>query len=234
MKFGIIGSGIVARTIGAKLVELGHEVMISSRDLKGVKKTPMGELSSVNDWVNETGATGNSASGGSFSEAAKFGEAVFNCSSGIHSLEALSAAGSNNLKGKIIVDVSNPLDFSAGFPPTLSVCNTDSLGEMIQRQFPDTKVVKALNMVSAPVMVNPAAIKGDHDLFIAGNDEKAKAWVTSTLLREWLGWKSVIDLGDISNARGLEMYLALWVRLYGAFQQPMFNIHVAKAGTADK
>jgi predicted dinucleotide-binding enzyme len=138
------------------------------------------------------------------------------------------AAGAENLDGKILIDVSNPLDFSKGFPPTLTVCNTDSVGEQIQRAFPGLKVVKTLNTTTCTVMVDPSRVPGEHDLFVSGDDAGAKATVTAFLKREF-GWKHVIDLGDITTARGTEMVLPLWVRLYGAFQSPFFNFHVVRA-----
>jgi predicted dinucleotide-binding enzyme len=150
---------------------------------------------------------------------------VFNCTAGIASLEALKAAGAQNLQGKVLVDVSNPLDFSRGMPPTHSVCNTDSLAEQIQRAFPTAKVVKSLNTVTAALMVDPSLIPGVHTMFVSGNDTKAKAEVID-LLKTGFGWKEVIDLGDITAARAQEMYLALWVRLYGKFKTPNVNIHV--------
>jgi predicted dinucleotide-binding enzyme len=187
----------------------------------------MGARSSTNDkaaaWVKATGA---GASAGSFGDAAQFGEIVFNCTNGAGSMAALDAAGDANLRGKILVDVSNPLDFSRGMPPTLLIANTDSLGEQIQRTHPDAKVVKALNTMNCNVMVNPGLVKGEHDVFISGDDAGAKAKVTE-LLRSF-GWKNVVDAGDISAARGQEMLLILWARLFGALQTPTFNFHVAR------
>ncbi len=143
-------------------------------------------------------------------------------------LEALKLAGERNLTDKILIDIANPLDFSRGFPPSLSVCNTDSLGEQIQRAFPGAKVVKTLNTTNALVMVDPAKVAGgDHDLFVSGNDAAAKARVTE-LLERWFGWNSVIDLGDITTARGPEMLLAIWVRLYGTLGTGMFNFKIAR------
>jgi predicted dinucleotide-binding enzyme len=143
-------------------------------------------------------------------------------------LEALKAAGEANLKGKILMDIANPLDFSKGMPSSLSVSNTDSLGEQIQRAFPEVKVVKTLNTVNAYVMANPRQLAdGDHHVFVSGNDAEAKAQVTD-LLKNGFGWKQVIDLGDITSARGAEMYLLLWLRLFGALQTPMYNIKVVK------
>jgi predicted dinucleotide-binding enzyme len=172
------------------------------------------------------GQHGSRASQGTFAEAASFGEMVFNCTSGMVSLEALRSGGSANLAGKVLVDVANPLDFSHGMPPTLSVCNSDSLGEQIQRAFPDAKVVKALNTMNAGVMVNPSSVPGDHDVFICGNDAGAKSQ-TSDLLRSF-GWRTIVDLGDISGARGVEMLLPLWLRLMGTFKTATFNFHIAR------
>ena len=138
-----------------------------------------------------------------------------------------NAAGAANLDGKVLVDISNPLDFSKGMPPSLLVCNTDSLGEQVQRAFPGAKVVKTLNTVNAELMVDASKVKGEHTLFMAGNDAGAKNQVRQ-VLTEWFGWKDVLDLGDITMARGTEMYLPLWVRMYGALQTPHFNIKVVR------
>lgn len=126
------------------------------------------------------------------------------------------------------MDVSNPLDFSSGMPPSLSVCNTDSLGEQIQRAFPNARVVKTLNTINANVMVNPLLVAGgDHDVFVSGDDADARARV-SELLKSWFGWRSVIELGDITTARGTEMMLPVWVRLWGALGTPMFNFKISR------
>jgi 8-hydroxy-5-deazaflavin:NADPH oxidoreductase len=202
VKIGVLGTGIVGTTIATKLRELGHDVLIGSR-------------SAGDDAVP-------------FAEAAAHGELVFNCTAGVASLEALQAAGDENLNGKILVDVANPLDFSQGMPPRLTVCNDDSLGEQIQRAFPEAKVVKALNTISAQLMVEPGRVAGEHDLFMCGNDDGAKAAV-SKLLQEF-GWPAerILDLGDITAARGQEMYLPLWLRLMmGVAGGPDFNIRVA-------
>jgi predicted dinucleotide-binding enzyme len=176
------------------------------------------------EWVQQNG---KSASQGTFADAAAFGEINFNCTNGVASLDALKQAGEENLRGKILIDIANPLDFSHGMPPTLSVCNTDSLGEQIQRTFPDAKVVKTLNTVTCNVMVNPALVKGDHDIFVSGNDAAAKAQV-STILKEWFGWQSIIDLGDITTARSAEMLVVVWVTLMMKYQTPVFNFKVVK------
>jgi predicted dinucleotide-binding enzyme len=215
MKFGVLGSGMVGSTIATKLVSLGHEVKLGSRDATNEK---------ARAWV---ASAGRGASQGSFADAAAFGEIVFNCTAGVGSLDALRSAGASALRGKVLVDIANPLDFSKGMPPTLFVSNDDSLGETIQRTFPEAKVVKALNTVNAGVMVNPGRVPGDHDVFVSGNDAAAKAQVVR-LLKDEFGWKNVIDLGDITTARGTESYLHFWLRLYGALQTADFNIHVVR------
>jgi hypothetical protein len=179
------------------------------------------------EWVKKAG---RGASQGTFADAASFGEVVFNCTSGNVSIEALKIAGAQNLKGKVLIDISNPLDFSKGMPPTLTILNTDSIGELIQRTFPETKVVKTLNTMTAALMVDPKLVPGDHDVFMSGNDSQAKALVQRIL--EEFGWKKVLDLGDISTARGTEMWFALWVRLMIKLQNPMFNLHVARMSDA--
>jgi len=214
MHIGILGTGVVGQTIGARLTQLGHDVMLGSRSATNEKAAK---------WVSENAPR---ATQGTFADAAQFGEIVFNCTSGQISLEALRAAGARNLTGKTLADVSNPLDFSKGFPPTLTVCNTDSVAEQIQSAFPEAKVVKALNTMTAAVMVNPGLVPGEHDVFVSGNDAEAKAQVTD-LLRAF-GWRNIIDLGDISTARGPEMVLPLWLRLMGAFKSPIMNFHVAR------
>lgn len=156
-------------------------------------------------WAKEAGAR---ASTGTFEDAAAFGEILFNCTQGAGSIPALEAAGAANLRGKILVDISNPLDFGKGMPPTLFVSNDDSLGERIQRAFPELKVVKTLNTINCEIMVNPARLGGDSDVFMSGNDKEAKQRVAE-ILRGWFGWKNVIDLGDITTARGTESYLPL-------------------------
>jgi predicted dinucleotide-binding enzyme len=215
MKIGVLGTGIVGKTIALKLVKIGNDVRMGSRKARGEK---------AKSWVEEAGGT---ASEGTFADAASYGEIVFNCTSGMSSIEALKAAGANNLQGKTLVDVANPLDFSKGMPPTLSVCNTDSLGEQIQRAFPAARVVKTLNTVTAAAMVDPSIIPGVHTMFVSGNDATAKAAIAS-ILKTGFGWKEVMDLGDITAARAQEMHLALWLRLYTKLQTPNVNVHVVR------
>jgi predicted dinucleotide-binding enzyme len=214
MKIGVLGTGLVGHTIATKLVALGHEVKMGARSATNEKATA---------WARSTGGGGTT---GTFADAAAFGEIVFNCTNGAGTLPALDAAGDGNLRNKILIDVSNPLDFSRGMPPTLLIANTDSLGEQVQRTHPDAKVVKALNTMNCNVMVNPGLVKGEHDVFICGNDGAAKARVVE-LLRTF-GWKNIVDAGDISAARGQEMLVVLWARLFGALQTPTFNFHVAR------
>jgi predicted dinucleotide-binding enzyme len=164
---------------------------------------------------------------GSFAETAAHGEMVINATNGAASLSALSMAGEENLTDKILVDVSNPLDFSAGFPPSLSVFGKDSLAEQIQRAFPMAKVVKTLNTVTARVMTHPLEVAdGDHHVFISANDADAKSQVMDLL--KSFGWIHIFDLGDLSTARGTEAYLLLWVRLYGAMNTGMINVKIMK------
>ncbi len=215
MKIAILGTGIVGNTIGSKLIELGHSVMMGSRTANNEKAKAF------------VGKHPDKATSGTFAEAASFGEIVFNCTAGIGSLEALKLAGENNLKGKLIVDISNPLDFSKGMPPLLAVSNTSSLAEEIQKTFPDAKVVKALNTMWCGLMVNPSLINGgDHNAFICGNDADAKLKVIELL--KSFGWfeKNILDLGDITAARGTEMYLPLWLRIFGANNNGSFNIKI--------
>src|ERR1051325_2832714 len=186
MKIGMLGTGMVGETLGTKLVQLGHQVKMGSRTAN-----------------NETAAkwaakNGSSASTGTFADAAAFGEVAFLCLKGDVELDVVRQVG-DNFKGKIVVDVSNPLDFSRGMPPSLSICNTNSLGEEVQKALPTARVVKTLNIVNCEVMVDPA--KGGHpSMLICGNDAGTKASVV-TLLKS-LGWTDVIDLGDITKSRG--------------------------------
>lgn len=200
MRIGVLGTGTVGTTLAGKLRELGHEVEVGSRD----------------------GSKGD----GSFADVAAHGELLLNCTAGTASLAALELAGDENLSGKVLVDVANPLDFSGGFPPRLSVCNDDSLAEQIQRRFPDARVVKALNTIGAPVMVDPDSVPGEHTIFMAGDDAAAKEQVLELL--ESMGWprSRVLDLGGIAASRGPEMYLPLWLSLYSRNGSPVLNIEV--------
>ena len=218
MKIAILGSGMVGNALATKLVQIGQQVMMGSR----TANSEAGQ-----QWLK---SVGGKAQIGTFADAAKFGEIIISCTNGSVSLEALRQAGASNLRGKIIMDVSNPLAPNSGMPPALAVCNTDSLGEQIQREFPDSRVVKAFNTINCDVMVQPSLVPGEHHLPICGNDAAAKREVVSHLC-EWFGWtkESFIDLGDITNARGTEMYLALWMRLWRTLGTPQFNIRIVRA-----
>jgi predicted dinucleotide-binding enzyme len=216
MKIAVLGTGMVGNVIGTKLISLGHEVKMGSRTNTNEKAAA---------WV---ASAGNKASQGTFAEAAAFGEIIFNCTKGEASVDVLKLAGEKNIVGKILVDISNALDFSKGMPPTLSICNDDSLGETIQRAFPDVKVVKTLNTMNCKLMVDAAGVAGDHNVFVSGNDADAKTEVKKLL--NSFGWadKNIIDLGDISTARGTEQLLPIWIRLMGTLGTANFNFHIVK------
>ena len=226
MKIAVFGTGIVGQVIANRLAGLGHSVTIGTRDaaktLARTDKDPYGNPP-FGEWYTQNKST---IKLGTFSDAAAQAEIIFNCTMGQGSVDALKQAGHANLKGKIIVDISNPLDFSKGMPPFLSPGNTDSLGELIQRTFPEVKVVKTLNTMNCFLMVNPTALPGDHTVFVSGNDSDAKTTVKGFL--KSFGWKesNVIDLGDITTARGTEQLLPIWIRLYGVLQNPMFNFNI--------
>ena len=216
MKIAVLGTGNVGQTIGAKLASLNHEVIMGSRSADNEKAKNFAQQ--------------HSAKNGTFAEAAAQAEIIFNCVSGGASMQALQLAGTENLKGKILVDLSNPLDFSTG-TLRLSVCNDDSLGEQIQRAFPETKVVKTLNTLWCGLMFNPHLIgEGNHQLFMCGNDSGAKTEVMTLL--QTFGWNplNIMDLGDITGARGMEMYLPLWLRIYGVRKNGTFNMRIIEQG----
>ena len=225
MKIGILGTGMVGQTIAEKLVQLGHEVMMGTRDKKAtLAKTGKDNFGrpAFGDWIKNNAKVQL----GNYSESASFGEFLVNATSGMGSLNALKSAGENNLANKVLLDVSNPLDFSKGMPPTLTVCNTDSLGEQIQRTYPKTKVVKSLNTLNTYVMVNPSMLQESTNIFLNGNDSNAKAEVKKLLMS--FGWndKDIIDMGDITTARGTEQILPIWIRLMGILQTPIFNFKI--------
>jgi hypothetical protein len=215
MKIGVLGTGMVGECIGSKLVSLGHEVMMGSRTADNEKGKA---------WAKKAG---DKASLGTFADAAAHGEILFNCGKGEATLAILEAAGAENLRGKVLLDISNPLDFSKGFPPTLTVCNTESLGEQIQSAYPDLQVVKTLNTMNTYLMVDPTGVPGDHTVFVCGNHDGAKQ-KAKQVLTEWFGWSSdsIIDLGDLTGARGTEAWLLLWTRIFAATGNPNFNIEV--------
>lgn len=214
MNIAVLGTGNVGQTIATRLVSLGHSIWMGSRTADNQNAVA---------WAQGSGEHGHA---GTFADAAEHGDVIFVCTQGVHTLDALTMTGANNLSGKTVIDVSNPLDFSNGMPPTLSVCNSDSVGEQIQQTFPDAHVVKSLNTMNCSIMVDPASVGGDHVVFVCGNSEAAKG-ETRKLLGEF-GWRgeSIIDLGDITAARGTEMFLPLWLRIYQAQGSAEFNIGV--------
>jgi hypothetical protein len=229
MKIGILGTGVVGQTIAEKLSQLGHSVMMGTRDKQAtLAKTGKDNFGRppFSEWLKNN----SKVQFGTYSDAASFGEFLVNATSGTGSIEALKLAGENNMANKVLLDISNPLDFSKGMPPTLTICNTDSLGEQIQRTFPKLKVVKSLNTLNAYLMVNPGLLPEPTNIFMNGNDLDAKSEVRKLLSS--FGWnsKDIIDMGDISTARGTEQILPIWVRLWGTLQTPMFNFKIVVGG----
>lgn len=226
MQIAVLGTGTVGRTMAGALAGLGHEIVIGTRDPKAtLARTEPDSMGAApfSTWLQEHPHVHLAA----YADVAAGAELVVNATEGASSLAALAAAGAENLADKILVDISNPLDFSHGMPPTLNPVNTDSLGEQIQRKFPDAKVVKTLNTMNASLMVDPGrAAGGDHSVFVSGNDADAKHEVV-TLLKS-LGHQDVIDLGDITTARGTEMLLPVWIRLWGALGTANFNFKIAR------
>ena len=215
MKVSVLGTGMVGHALATKLAALGHDVMMGARESGNEK---------ARAW-----ATANGAKSGSFQEAGAFGEVIFLATLGSATLDAAQMAGAENLSGKTVVDVTNPLDMSAGFPPTLmdNLVNKSSLGETLQKAFPDAKVVKTLNTMNCDIMVDPGRVPGEHDVFLCGNDEGAKKTVISLL--NSFGWKDPIDLGPIEAARGTEGMMNVWLRLYGALGHANFNYRIVQA-----
>jgi predicted dinucleotide-binding enzyme len=225
MDIAVLGTGMAGRTIAARLHELGHHVVVGTRDPRAttarVEADQMGNAP-FSTWHD--GYPGIELA--TFAAAAAGAELVVNASSGAVTLEVLAQATTENLNGKVLLDVSNPLDFTGGFPPTLSVKDTDSLAEQVQRAFPRVKVVKALNTLNASLMVDPKALGQSSTIFVSGDDAQAKAAVVQLL--ESFGHDDVIDLGALETARGTEMFLPLWLRLMGALGTAQFNIKVVR------
>lgn len=214
MKIAVLGTGMVGQAIAGKLVSLGHDVIVGTRDASGPSAEKLAPWLSAHP----------SARLARFAEAAAHGEIVFNCTNGHATLAALTAAGAENLAGKPLVDLANPLDFSNGFPPRLWVCNDDSLAEQVQRAFPAAKVVKTLNTVNADLMVEPARLGATHAVFLSGDDAGAKAEVRALL--ESFGWAQIVDLGALETARATEMMLPIWLRVWRAKGSANFGFAV--------
>jgi 8-hydroxy-5-deazaflavin:NADPH oxidoreductase len=230
MNISVLGTGAVGQALAARLSGLGHQVFIGTRNVaESLNKTEADSWgnAAIGTWIRQHPKVELKT----YKEAVEKGnDLIIFAMNGKVTFDCLEAVGASNLSHKIMIDISNPLDFSQGFPPSLFVCNTESLGEQIQSRYPDLKVVKTLNTMSNPVMVDPKIIEGDHSVFVSGNDGEAKATVTRLL--KSFGWedKNIIDLGDITTARGTEMILPLWVRLYGKFQSPFFNFFINRGG----
>jgi predicted dinucleotide-binding enzyme len=229
MRIAVLGTGMVGQAVAGKLAALGHEVIVGTRDPEAtLARSEPDYLGNppFKVWREAHTEVGLGRPG----EAAAGAELIVNATNGAGSIEMLESAGEDNLAGKVLVDIANPLDSSQGMPPSLFVSNTDSLGEQIQRRFPQARVVKALNTMNCEVMVDPAKVPGEHDVFVCGEDADAKGQVSELLAS--FGWpvERVRDLGGISSARGTEMYVALWLRLWGALGTGYFNIAVVRAG----
>ena len=220
MNIGVLGTGVVGQTIATALTEKGHNVRMGSRSANNEKAA---------EWVKKSN---NHATQGDFNDAASFGEIVFLCLNGNHAIDVVRSIDAENVAGKIIIDVTNPLDFSKGMPPRLieGLNNSTSLGEEIQNTWPGARVVKTFNTVNCDVMVNPKLINnGDHTLFICGDDADAKNKVKHFLV-DTFGWRpeSLLDLGGIVASRGTEAYVPFWVMMMQATGSPMFNVKVVK------
>jgi predicted dinucleotide-binding enzyme len=221
MKYAVLGTGTVGRTVAARLAELGHEVVIGTRDPEATLARTDGDAPYA-AWA----ADHSGVSLATFADAAAGAEVVVHAGSGLAALDLLGSAGADHLAGKVLVDISNPLDFSAGFPPTLFVKDTDSLGEQIQRAFPQARVVKTLNTLTADLMVRPDLLPETSSVFVSGDDAEAKAIATAMLTE--FGHTDVIDLGDLSTARGTEMLLPVWLRLMGSLGTATFNFKIVR------
>ncbi|QBX55321.1 NADP oxidoreductase [Nocardioides seonyuensis] len=221
----VLGTGTVGQALAGRLAALGHDVVVGTRDpgatLARVEPDQMGDAP-FSAWLSAR----PDIELATFADAASRSEVVVNASSGAATLDVLGLAGADNLAGKVLLDVSNPLDFSAGFPPTLAVKDTDSLAEQVQRAFPEARVVKSLNTLTASLMVEPQSLGESSTVFVSGDDAAAKATVVELL--EGFGHGDVIDLGGLETARGAEMWLPLWLRLMGSLGTARFNVKVVR------
>ena len=225
MKIAVLGTGTVGRAIATRLSGLGHDVTVGTRDPEATRARTEPDAMGTppfSAWATENQGVGLAT----YAEASTTADLVVNATGGSGTLAALEQAGADNLAGKVLIDISNPLDFSQGFPPTLFVKDTDSLGEQVQRQFPEALVVKALNTLTADLMVHPQTLGASSTVFVSGDDAAAKATVTDLLTS--FGHDDVVDLGGIETARGTEMYLPIWLRLMGALGTAQFNVKVVR------
>ncbi|KQV64195.1 NADP oxidoreductase [Nocardioides sp. Root122] len=225
MDIAVLGTGMVGQALAGGLTRIGHAVVVGTRDpdatLARTDPDGMGNPPFATWHAEHT-----DVALATYADAAAGADLVVLAGNGAAALDMLAAAGADHLAGKVLIDISNPLDFSAGFPPSLFVKDTDSLGERIQAAFPETKVVKSLNTLTASLMVDPAQLPEGTTVFVSGDDARAKATVSDILTA--LGHTDVIDLGGIESARGTEMLLPLWLRTMGALGTGMFNIKVVR------
>ncbi len=223
MRITVVGTGMVGQAIAGRLDELGHDVTVGTRDVvASLARTDPTEGSAFGSWA----AAHPDVHVARLADSAEGADLVVNATSGEASLEALGEVWSGALTGTVLMDLSNPLDFSQGFPPTLFVKDTDSLGERIQAALPQARVVKTLNTLTAELMVRPGQLAGDHTVFVGGDDPAAKQVVVDLL--HSMGHTDVIDLGDITSSRGAEMFLPLWLRVMQSLGTGMFNVKVVR------
>jgi predicted dinucleotide-binding enzyme len=212
VKIAVLGTGSAGRTVAAGLARLGHEVVIGTRDPVATRERA--------DWDSDLPLE-------EYAVVADGADIVVNATNGQASLVVFDAIGGQQLSGKVVLDLANALDFSGGFPPRMAVDDTDSLAEQIQRAFPQARVVKALNTVTAGVMVDPGKVgDGETTVFAASDDAEARAVVVALL--EQLGWRDVVEFEELAAARGLEMWLPLWVRLMARLGTADFNLKVVR------
>ena len=225
MDVAVLGTGMVGQALAGRLAALGHTVTVGTRDpqatLARTDPDGMGDPAFAT-WHADHPDVGLAG----FAEAAAGVDLLVLAGNGAAAADMLAAAGADDLAGTVVLDISNPLDFSAGFPPSLFVKDTDSLAEQLQRAFPAARVVKSLNTLNASLMVDPASLGQSSTVFVSGDDAEAKALVTSVL--ESFGHDDVIDLGALETARGTEMLLPLWLRIMGALGTPHFNLKVVR------
>ena len=220
MKIGVLGTGVVGEAIASAIVQKGFNVRMGSRSASNEK---------AEAWMKKSN---DHASVGDFNDAAAFGDILFLCLNGEHAMDAIDAIDEENVRGKIIVDITNPLDFSAGMPPRIiqDYGNSTSLGEEIQKALPHAHVVKTLNTVNYKLMVDARIVNGgDHHMFLCGNDADAKNKVKHFLVDNF-HWKAdhLLDLGSIQTARCIEAIVPFWVSVWQALGTPLFNFKIVQ------
>lgn len=217
MKYAVLGTGMVGHTLATKLASLGHEVRMGARTADNEKAAK---------WA---GAKGAHAAHGSFADVAVWADRVIFAVNGANIVEVAEIVGNAAVSDKTVIDVTNPLDMSKGMPPTLipQLSNTTSAGETLQKKLPDARVVKTLNTMNHEIMVDPARVPGEHDVFLCGDDEAAKKSVVSMLSE--FGWTNPIDLGPLAAARGMEGLMPFWLRMWGVVGNADFNYRIVRS-----